>query len=37
MKISNVYYTYKMNTKTHLLDEYVNLVDNGKKQKNISK
>ena len=32
MKISNIYYTYKMNIKTNLLEEYVNFVDNTKKQ-----
>ena len=38
MKISNIYYTYKMNIKTNLLEEYVNLVDNTKKQnKNFKK
>ena len=34
MKISIVYYTYKMNIKTNLLEEYVNFVDNTKKQNN---
>ena len=32
MKISTIYYTYKMNIKTNLLEEYVNFVDNTKKQ-----
>ena len=32
MKISVIYYTYKMNIKTNLLEEYVNFVDNTKKQ-----
>ena len=32
MKISFVYHTYKMNIKTNLLEEYVNFVDNTKKQ-----
>ena len=32
MKISIIYYTYKMNIKTNLLEEYVNFVDNTKKQ-----
>ena len=32
MKISIIYYTYKMNIKTILLEEYVNFVDNPKKQ-----
>ena len=33
MKISIIYYTYKMNIKTNLLEEYVNFVDNTKKTK----
>ena len=33
MKISITYYTYKMNIKTKLLEEYVNFVNNTKKQK----
>ena len=32
MKISIIYYTYKMNIKTNLLGENVNFVDNTKKQ-----
>ena len=32
MKISNIYYTCKMNIKTNLLEEYVNFVDITKKQ-----
>ena len=32
MKISFIYYTYKMNIKTNLHDEYVNFIDNTKKQ-----
>ena len=32
MKISNDYYTYEMNIKTNLLEEYVNFVDTTKKQ-----
>ena len=32
MKISIIYYTYKMNIKTNLLEEYVTFVDNTKKQ-----
>ena len=32
MKISIIYFTYKMNIKTNLLEEYVNFVDNTKKQ-----
>ena len=32
MKISIIYYTYKMNIKTNLLEEYVNFGDNTKKQ-----
>ena len=32
MKISIIYYTYKMKIKTNLLEEYVNFVDNTKKQ-----
>ena len=32
MKMSIFYYTYKMNIKTNLLEEYVNFVDNTKKQ-----
>ena len=32
MKISVIYYTYKMNIKTNLPEEYVNFVDNTKKQ-----
>ena len=32
MKISIVYYTYKMNIKTNLLEQYVNFVDNTKKE-----
>ena len=32
MKVSIIYYTYKMNIKTNLLEEYVNFVDNTKKQ-----
>ena len=31
MKVSIIYYTYKMNIK-NLLEEYVNFVDNTKKQ-----
>ena len=37
MKISIVYYPYKMNIKTNLLEEYVNFVDNTKKQNNCFK
>ena len=37
MKISVIYYTYKMNIKTNLLQEYVNFVDNTKKQKKYFK
>ena len=37
MKISIIYYTYKMNIKTNLLEEYVNFVDNTKKQNNYYK
>ena len=32
MKVSIIYYTYKMNIKTNLLEEYVNFVDKTKKQ-----
>ena len=32
MNISINYYTYKMNIKTNLLDEYVNFADNTKKK-----
>ena len=32
MKLYNIYYTYKMNIKTNLLEEYVNFVDLTKKQ-----
>ena len=32
MKMSNTYYTYKKNTKTNFREEYVNFVDNTKKQ-----
>ena len=32
MKISNIYYTYKLNIKTKLLQEYINFVDNTKEQ-----
>ena len=32
MKKAIIYYTYKMNIKTNLLEEYVNFVDNTKKQ-----
>ena len=32
MKISIIYYTYKMNSKTNLLEEYINFVDNTKQQ-----
>ena len=32
MQISIFYYTYKMNIKTNLPEEYVNFVDNKKKQ-----
>ena len=32
MKISIIYYTYKMNIKTNLLEEHVNFDDNTKKQ-----
>ena len=32
MKISIIYYTYKMDIKTNLLEEYLNFVDNTKKQ-----
>ena len=32
MKISTIYYTYKMNIKTNLLEEYINFVDITKKQ-----
>ena len=32
MKIFNIYYTYKRNIKTNLLEEYVNFVDTIKKQ-----
>ena len=35
MKISIIYYTYKMNIKTNLLEEYVNFVDSTKKQNNV--
>ena len=34
MKISIIYYTYKMNLKTNLLEEYVNFVDKTKKRNN---
>ena len=34
MKISIIYYTYKMHIKTNLLEEYVKFVDNTKKQNN---
>ena len=37
MKISIIYYTYKVNIKTILLEEYVNFVDNTKKQNNYFK
>ena len=32
MKISIIYYTYKMKIKTNLLEEYVKFVDNTKKR-----
>ena len=32
MKTSFIYYTYKTNIKTNLLADYVNFVDNTKKQ-----
>ena len=32
MKISIIYYTYKMNIKTNLIEEYLNFVDNTKKR-----
>ena len=32
MKISNIYYTYKMNIKPNLLEEYVNFVDIAQKR-----
>ena len=32
MRISIIHYTYKMNIKTSLLEEYVNFVDDTKKQ-----
>ena len=32
MKISIIYYAYKMNIKTNLIEEYVNFVDITKKQ-----
>ena len=32
MKISIFYYAYKMSIKTNLLEDYVNFVDNTKKQ-----
>ena len=32
MKISIIYYTYNMDIKTNLLEEYVNFVDITKKQ-----
>ena len=32
MKLSVIYYAYKMNNKTILLEEYVNFVDDTKKQ-----
>ena len=35
MKISIIYYTYKMNIKTNLLEEYVNFVDSTKNQNNV--
>ena len=38
MKSSIIYYTYKTNIKTNLLEEYVNFVDTTKKQnKNFEK
>ena len=37
MKISIIYYTYKMNIKTNLLEEYVNSVDNTENKINTSK
>ena len=33
MKISIIYYAYKMNIKTNLFEEYVNFVDITKKRK----
>ena len=35
MKISIIYYIYKMDFETNLLEEYVNFVDNTKKQKKV--
>ena len=32
MKLSIIYYRYKVNIKTNLLEEYVNFVDTTKKQ-----
>ena len=32
MRLSNIYYTYKMNIKTNLLEENVNFVDKTKKR-----
>ena len=37
MKVSVIYYPYKMNIKTNLLEEYVTFVDNTKKQNNYFK
>ena len=38
MKISIIYYTYKMDIKTKFLEKYVNFVDGTKKQnKNFKK
>ena len=34
MKLSNIYYTYKMNLQTKFLEEYVNFVDSAKDQNN---
>ena len=33
MKISIIYHTYKMNIKTNILEDYVDVVDNTKKNK----
>ena len=35
MKIAIIYYTYKMNIKTNLLEEYISFVDSTKKQNNV--
>ena len=37
MKISIIYYTYKMNIQTNLLEKSVNFVDNTKKQNKFFK